>query len=191
MADVKISQLSEAIPNKSSAIIPFSDGSTTYKTAPSGIVAASPGCIVNIGNVLDETAYTFTLPTNTEYVNTGMSVNYKPLYSTSRVLVQANIYGQKYYLNAGNVPMVLQLRRGLNTGLTNFVGCNAIGSNAENLMSTFSFSVLDSPSSNSNVTYTIWAKCPNSGYGGTAYINRTYSQTGVWTSMFTFFEVAG
>jgi hypothetical protein len=88
--------------------------------------------------------------------------------------------------------MVLQLRRGLGpTGLTNFVGGNAIASNGETLMSTFSFSVLDTPNSNSNVTYTFWAKCLPNGYGGTAYINRNYSLAGTWTSMFTFFEIAG
>ena len=48
MADVTISGLSEGVPNKSSAIIPYSDGSTTYKTSPSGIVAASPGCILQV-----------------------------------------------------------------------------------------------------------------------------------------------
>ena len=48
MADVTISGLSPASPNKNSAIIPFSDGSTTYRTAPSGIVAASPGCILQV-----------------------------------------------------------------------------------------------------------------------------------------------
>jgi len=191
MADTTISGLSEAIPSKSSAIIPFSDGSTTYKTSPSGIVAASPGCIINIGNVLNETPYTFTLPSNTEYVNTGMAVNYKPLYSSSKVLVQAHIYGQIDYRSGYNNPMVLQLRRGLGpTGLTNFAGGNAIASNGETLMSTFSFSVLDTPNSNSNVTYTIWAKGPAS-LGGTAYINRNYSLVGTWTSMFTFFEIAG
>ena len=191
MADVTINQLNTGTPNKSSAIIPYSDGSTTYKTSPSGIVAAAPGCILNVGNVLNETAYTFDIPTNTAYVNTGMSVIYKPLYATSKVLVQANIYGQKNYVNGGNVPMVLQLRRGLDIQLTNYVGCNAIASNGENLMSTYSFSVLDTPNSNSNVTYTIWSKCPSNGYGGIAYINRTYSSAGTWTSMFTFFEIAG
>ena len=193
MPDVTINQLNTGTPNKNSAVIPYSDGTTTLKTSPSGIVAASPGSIINVGNVLNETTYTFFLPTNTDYVNTGMSVSYKPLFSTSKILVQAHIYGQKYYLGGNyNVPMVLQLRRGANVNLTNYVGSNAIASNGENLMSTYSFSVIDTPNTTNNVVYTIWAKTTASGYGGEAYINKLYSNhPGVWTSMFTFFEIAG
>jgi len=46
MADVTISGLSPSTPNKDTAIIPFSDGTTTYKTSPSGIVAAAPGTVI-------------------------------------------------------------------------------------------------------------------------------------------------
>jgi hypothetical protein len=194
MADVTISALTKNLPRKESAVIPYSDGNITYAAAPSGIVAAAPGCIINVNNVLNETAYTFDLPTNATYVNTGMSVTNNFLYNTSKILVQAHIYGQKYYVNAGNVPMVLQLRLGTDTALTNFVGCNAIASNGENLMSTYSFSVMHALSpylSVTSLTYTIWAKCPSFGYGGGAFINKTYSSAGPWTSMFTFFEMAG
>ena len=48
MADVTIGQLNVGIPNKNTAVIPYSDGSTTYKTSPSGIVAASPGSVIQI-----------------------------------------------------------------------------------------------------------------------------------------------
>jgi hypothetical protein len=46
MADVTIAGLSEATPVKNTAVIPFSDGSNTYRTAASGIVAAAPGTVI-------------------------------------------------------------------------------------------------------------------------------------------------
>jgi len=60
MADVTISGLSLNTPNKNSAIIPYSDGSTTYKTSPSGIVAASPGCILQVKSTFSKEVKSFT-----------------------------------------------------------------------------------------------------------------------------------
>jgi hypothetical protein len=48
MADVTISGLSQSVPNNNTAVIPYSDGTTTYKTSPSGIVAASPGALLQV-----------------------------------------------------------------------------------------------------------------------------------------------
>ena len=48
MADVTISGLSPVTPDKNTAVIPFSDGSSTYKTTPAGIVAASPGSVIQV-----------------------------------------------------------------------------------------------------------------------------------------------
>ena len=47
MADVTISSLTPASP-ASSATIPFSNGLATYSTTPAGIVAASPGCVLQV-----------------------------------------------------------------------------------------------------------------------------------------------
>ncbi len=51
MADVTISGLNSASPSKDTATIPFTDGTTTYKTTPAGIVAAAPGSIIQIVSV--------------------------------------------------------------------------------------------------------------------------------------------
>ena len=102
MADVRISQLSEALPNKNSAIIPFSDGSTTYRTAPSGIVAASPGCILQSilktsTNTVDNQTTTYADITNLLQTITPKSVN-------SKILIAANIailYASNNYIYVG------------------------------------------------------------------------------------------
>ena len=84
MADVTISQLSEGIPNKNSAVIPYSDGATTYKTSPSGIVAAVPGtviqtiCLNNLSNnIVGNTPLTFNASTIV------------PRFANSKILISA------------------------------------------------------------------------------------------------------
>lgn len=62
MADVTISQLSEGLPNKNSAVIPYSDGTTTLRTSPSGIVAASPGALLQVVSTSDNTYRTTSTP---------------------------------------------------------------------------------------------------------------------------------
>jgi len=89
MADVTIGQLNTALPNKNSAIIPFSDGSTTYKTSPSGIVAASPGSVIQVGFFTYGTDRTIT--DNTQYTN-FFSVNFTPRFSTSKIFIQSIFY---------------------------------------------------------------------------------------------------
>jgi len=92
MADVTISGLSPASPNKNSAIIPFSDGSTTYRTAPSGIVAASPGSILQVLQaVYDDEADVAVL--NKDWTDVpNLSVIITPRSNNSRVHLRAIIH---------------------------------------------------------------------------------------------------
>jgi hypothetical protein len=91
MADVTIGQLSEAIPSKSSAIIPFSDGSTTYKTSPSGIVAASPGAVLQvICNVKSDISAT----NSTSFTDIpGLSASITPKSTSNKVMFTGNVLG--------------------------------------------------------------------------------------------------
>jgi len=57
MADVTIGQLNQGTPDKNSAVIPYSDGTTTLRTAPSGIVAASPGCLLQVKQAIRTSVY--------------------------------------------------------------------------------------------------------------------------------------
>ena len=85
MADVTISQLQSNTPNKNTAVIPYSDGTTTYKTSPSGIVAASPGCVLQVVFGTNSTAISHT----STYVNV-ISQSITTIGSNSRILVSIN-----------------------------------------------------------------------------------------------------
>jgi len=86
MADVTISGLTLNTPNKDSAVIPYSDGSTTYKTSPSGIVAASPGCVLQVQQAVysDQIDYNTGgsgITTWTDFPNLSVSITPKALNS--------------------------------------------------------------------------------------------------------------
>lgn len=93
MADVTINDLSISSPSKDTAVIPYSDGTTTYKTSPSGIVAASPGCILQVLQVVK----TDISKTNSNIPNfvdiPGLSISITPKASSSKILVTANVLG--------------------------------------------------------------------------------------------------
>jgi len=92
MADVSISQLDSGVPSSSSSI-PFSTGSSTLKTTPANIVAASPGCILQVLQVVK----TDVSKTNSNVPNfediPGLTINITPKAVTSKVLVTANVLG--------------------------------------------------------------------------------------------------
>jgi hypothetical protein len=87
MADVTISGLSPASPNKDTASIPFTDGSTTFKTNPSGIVAASPGCIIQVKSF----TYTAKFLTTSNVATSAFFVNITPTSVNSSFLVSASL----------------------------------------------------------------------------------------------------
>jgi hypothetical protein len=86
MADVSISGLSEGIPSKNSAVIPYSDGSNTYRTAPSGIVAASPGCILQVKQAIRTTGLQHSSTQGWDDIS-GVNVNITPTSSNSKFLI--------------------------------------------------------------------------------------------------------
>lgn len=102
MADVTIGGLSLGIPNKDTAVIPYSDGSTTYKTSPSGIVAASPGALLQVVGTSDNTYRTTsltipadnTIPQNTEGAP-FLSLNITPKSASSQLLFFLEAYFQE------------------------------------------------------------------------------------------------
>jgi len=187
MADVTISQLSIGTPN-SNAVIPYSQGGSTLKASPLGIVAASPGCLLQVVNNIDETKRALNL--NTTFSDTGLSISITPKFNTSKILVQASINGSAdWNSGGGNKALYLQLRRDT-AALTNRVGGTAPGSNSEATMGCYVFNYLDNPNTASNVTYRFYG-CVNYG-SGIGYINRDYNlDTRVFSSMLTLMEIAG
>ena len=93
MADVTINGLNIASPNKNSAVIPFSDGSTTYKTSPSGIVAASPGTVIQTVFGKDTTYYVFPNPgASFAPINNTSTINFVKRFASSKVLISISAY---------------------------------------------------------------------------------------------------
>ncbi len=86
MSDVTISGLSQASPNKDTAIIPFSDGNTTYKSTPAGIVAASPGSIIQVVQAVFGPGFQHST-TSTTYENTGIEASITPRSASSRIMI--------------------------------------------------------------------------------------------------------
>ena len=89
MADVTVSQLSEGVPNKNTAAIPFSDGATTYKTTPAGIVAASPGCILQVVQAVFGPGFQHST-TSSSYENTGIEASITPRSTSSRIMISVS-----------------------------------------------------------------------------------------------------
>jgi hypothetical protein len=105
MADTTISQLSLASPNKDTAIIPFSDGNSTYKTSPSGIVAASPGSVIQVKFADISTGFSTSSNTYTRVFGATIT----PTSTTSRILITASVLMCSQSWNGG--PSFVNLSR--------------------------------------------------------------------------------
>ena len=164
MADVTISGLSEGLPNKNSAVIPYSDGTTTLKTSPSGIVAASPGSIIQVVQTVFGPGFQHST-TSTSYVNTGIEASITPKFSTSRIMIgvttqfairdssggaTAGPYGS-YNLTRNNNELIVW-------GTVQFLGwCSG------------NCQYIDSPNSTSLLTYRVQSKLSSQSPAGRIY----------------------
>ncbi len=146
MADTTISGLSPSTPNKDTAIIPFSDGSTTYKTSPAGIVAAAPGTVIQtIGlnnltyNNVGDTPITFNVSSIT------------PRFASSKILISM---GTVIHRTVGSSSdyYEIQLRRGV-TQLTLLADAALYQSPGNGMREFYNTVYLDSPETTSAVTY--------------------------------------
>jgi len=101
MADVTISGLSQGIPDKNTAIIPYSDGTTTYKTSPSGIVAASPGCILQVVQVYKTDVWsTTTINTFQDVPGLSLSMTLKKL--DNKIMITGDVAGGRSLFSGGH-----------------------------------------------------------------------------------------
>lgn len=160
MADVTISGLSEGLPNKNSAIIPYSDGTTTLKTSPSGIVAASPGCILQVVQSvkLDRQAIN-----GTTYVDiTGLSLSITPKSTSNKIHITASVWGG----DSGYMGYLRLNRNGTDICMPTDVNSRTIaactaslgtysGSSTVYSITCANINFLDSPNSISQLTYKI------------------------------------
>jgi len=178
MADVTINQLTTGTPNKNSAVIPYSDGTTTLKTSPSGIVAASPGALLQVVQAVKTDTQVFSPPSN--YQNwqdiSGLSVTIVPKGSNSKMLINVALaflgdVGTQGYcriLRNGTTPIGVGNDLGrVRASFNKFI-------NQENEIPTTGFMFLDEWNSQSPVTYKlqVLGQGPNTSTG-TIYVNRS------------------
>lgn len=96
MADVTISSLPLGTPS-SSALLPYSQGGSTLAVSPSGIVAASPGSVLQVVYGQDNNEYNFPSPGNTTApynYTSSLTINKKLI--NSKLIIDVSAYGLGY-----------------------------------------------------------------------------------------------
>jgi len=196
MADVTINQLTAGTPNKNSAIIPYSDGSTTYKTSPSGIVAASPGCILQVKQSIKTDL--FTSATKGSWVTLpGLQVNITPSGLTNKILITAEIQAS----DENNYPPLMSISRNNSivtpsgtiagstyAGYASFAGGVAGGAGS---FQRVTFSYLDSPNTTNSCTYEVKLLKPTQAVTNIVINSIGSSVTYSTCSTITCMEIAG
>jgi len=154
MADVTISGLTQGIPDRNTAIIPYSDGTTTLKTSPSGIVAASPGAIIQVKSF----TYTAKFLTTSNNPTSAYYVDITPTSSSSSFLVTASLTRSCDSWNYG--PHFTYLDRhinGVRTQLYYTRANNWAGSMSDTWNNVFSIpmEILDTPNTSLPLRYVV------------------------------------
>lgn len=203
MADVTISNLNSNLPDKNTAAIPYSDGNTTYKTPPSGIVAASPGCIIQVLQVVK----TDISKTNSNIPNfediPGLSISITPKSLSNKILVTANVLGSSVDNS------FVRLMRNINGGAFTHIYTNTTTPGNRTLVSMGDFYSAGSPGTRAgqqntsvfldspNTINTVIYKLQYATRGGNDFaINSNYydanaSYQSIGASSITLMEVAG
>ena len=199
MADVTISGLSPATPSKNTAVIPFSDGSTTYRTAASGIVAASPGTVLQVvQGVKTDTQ----LIGGISYVDViGLSASIKPISASNKILVSACVHGGNstylgyIRLNRNDTDICMPTAVGSRTNAACSATIGSYSSNTLYAISCANVTFLDSPGTTNVLSYKIRACAWDA--GSFTMINSSYSNRDtanydpVTVSTITLTEIAG
>jgi len=187
MADVTISQLSLGTPNKNSAVIPYSDGSTTLSTAPSGIVAASPGALIQVQ--FTHLTSGFRTASNSYQRVYGVSITPKSI--NSKILINASVLMCAESWNPG--PPFINLRRNT-TELTYQRPNNWAGSASDTYNNPFNVNLqfLDSTANTtSSIDYNICVASAGQGYNTTVNFRADGNDVIHGYSTITAMEIAG
>lgn len=202
MADVTISQLNSGIPSSTSSI-PFTDGSSTFKATPGSIVAASPGCILQVKQVVKTDIWT--APNNVPNFDdiTGLSISITPISSNNKILVTANVLG------SSTDNSFVRLMRNINGGVFTqiYTSTSSVGNRTLVSMGDFynagspytragqqnTSIFLDSPNTTSPVIYKLQGATRNSALFAinTTYYDANQNYQLLGASSITLMEVAG
>ena len=114
------------------------------------------------GNVIQVVGSTYSTngsTTSTSFVTSGITASITPTYSTSKILVLSS--GSCAQLANNENGYITLFRNSTNLGPAN--GYNVVGQ-SYGFYTPYSISVVDSPSTTSSTTYTLYYRCVN-GYG--------------------------
>jgi len=193
MADVTISGLSEGLPNKNSAIIPYSDGSTTYKTSPSGIVAASPGSVLQVQYGFSNSTSEST--SNAWVVCPGLSVSIILKNPNNKVLVQAIGHFGIWNSNDGYIKIQRNNTDASPLGNSGVVRSSSSTQVANSYIGHLASTFIDTPGSVGPHSYTLLGYVQTTNQTTGLYWNRTINTTGPESgsaiSSITLMEIAG
>ena len=158
MADTTISALSVSTPSKDTAVIPFSDGSTTYKASPAGIVAASPGSVLQVLCINNGVTPGVIIG---PALNNNVSViacSIVPKFASSKMLIDTGLMFHREAGTSINYYEATLWRDEVN--LTKFADAalyQSLGNGARDFYST---SYLDAPNTTNAITYVIKSQKP-------------------------------
>lgn len=128
---------------------------------PTGTYMYAPGSVVQVKNATDGVQVT---TGSTSFQTTGLSLSITPKFSTSKILAVMTANG---YINPASNYMYVTLYRGAtNLGDATY-GFGSMYGNSGDRTGQVSCSYLDSPTTTSSTTYTVYFRAS----GGTAYYN--------------------
>jgi hypothetical protein len=145
------------------SIILSGDNGVTF---PNATVQASAGSVLQVVNAAYSTSVT---TSSTSFVDTGLTATITPKFSTSKILVIAQVQGFQN-IGAPSGGLAYQIVRGATAIFTqtNYGQYIAAGGTSASLILTNTFTYLDSPTTTSATAYKVQFFVSNALYAGTA-----------------------
>tara|TARA_E500000318_G_C3511485_1_gene192505 strand:+ start:60 stop:623 length:564 start_codon:yes stop_codon:yes gene_type:complete len=157
------------------------------------VTGAGGGKLLQVVNASVTAGETFTSlaggsNTSPNYTDTDLTLNITPSATTSKILVLGSFY---YDSSGGNLPAVVRVERDISatsTAISLQLGRGNYVSNMENTVWCASINELDTPSTTSQITYTVQIGNPSTS-ARTVYFNSNYYNAGMFESFLTAIEI--
>jgi hypothetical protein len=152
MADVTISSLPLGTPSRN-ALLPYSQGGQTLAVAPSGIVAASPGSVIQIAYGTWNTVQTNN--SQSVYVDTGLQATILPKTTSSTILVNISI---PCYSSTGSGDVYMDFTLTRNDTVIQYLGASGVAGSNTVTYNTFNKPYVDTLGVLGSFTYKLRVK---------------------------------
>lgn len=176
MADTTISNLLLGTPSRN-ALLPYSQGGTTYSARPSAIVAASSGSVLQIAYGTWNTVQTNN--SQSVFVDTGLQATISPKSTSSTFLINISI---PCYSTTGSGDVYMDFILTRNDTVIQYLGASGVAGTSTVMYNTFNKPYIDTLGVLGSFTYKLRVK----GYSGT---NQTCP--GNTQAVMTITEIAG